>query len=147
MDVRINLMGYSFLEHTTDALIEAYGANLEETFCNATRALVDTMIDINTVEEKLEEKFEVKGTDLENLLYNWLEAVLIKVSRDGIVFSSFDPKIRQVDDGYELNSVGRGEELHLKKHKAKIEVKAVTYHMMRITIKEGWVSARFLLDI
>ncbi len=141
------MTGYTFLEHMTDAFIEAYGASLEETFSNAARGLLDTMIDIKTVEDKLEEKFEVQGRDLESLLYNWLEAVLIKVERDGLVFSSFDVKIRKDDEEFQLKGTGKGEELDLKKHKPKTEVKAVTYHMMSFKEEDGRVLARFLLDL
>ena len=141
--------GYVFLEHVSDALIDAFGVSLEEAFVNAARGLIDTMVDIVTVEEAgVVEKFEVRGRDLESLLYNWLEAVLIRVETGEVVFSSFDVKISRVNKEYRLRGVGRGEMLNLEKHKPKTEVKAVTYHMMRIQEEEGGrVSARFLLDL
>jgi SHS2 domain-containing protein len=40
--------GYRFLDHMTDAIIEAYGSTLEEAFENAAKALCDTMIDLKT---------------------------------------------------------------------------------------------------
>ncbi len=141
------MVGYVFLEHMSDALLEAYGATLEEAFSNAARALTDTMIDIGTVEKRVKVKFDVQGGDLENLLYNWLEAVLVKVTTDGLVFSSFDVKIRRVDGQYVLHGAAQGEELNPEKHKAKMEVKAVTYHLMQIKTEEGQVTARFLLDL
>ena len=138
---------YTFLEHTADALIEAYGTNLDEAFENAARGLVDTMIDIKTIEEKNEEKFVVYARDLMGLLYNWLELVLVKVTMNGLVFSSFDVKIRKNSRGFEIKGIGIGETLDLKKHKPKTEAKAVTYHMMRINDKKGKVSVRFLIDL
>ena len=138
---------YTFLEHTADALIEAYGTNLDEAFENAARGLVDTMIDIKTVEEKNEEKFVVYARDLMGLLYNWLELVLVKVTMNGLVFSSFDVKIRKNSRGFEIKGIGIGETLDLKKHKPKTEAKAVTYHLMRINEKKGQVSVRFLIDL
>ena len=89
----------------------------------------------------------VNGRDLENLLYNWLEVILIKLTKDAVVFSHFDVKINMVDNKYVLRSLSKGEELDLKKHKPKTEVKAVTYHMMQIKEERGQVSVRFLLDI
>ena len=138
---------YTFLEHTTDALIEAYGTNLDEAFENAARGLVDTMIDIKTVEEKNEERFVAYAKDLMGLLYNWLELVLVKVTMNGLVFSSFDVKIRKNSRGFEIKGIGIGETLDLKKHKPKTEAKAVTYHLMRINEKKGQVSVRFLIDL
>jgi SHS2 domain-containing protein len=141
------LKRYTFLEHTADALIEAYGTNLDEAFENAARGLVDTMIDIKTIEEKNEEKFVVYARDLMGLLYNWLELVLVKVTMNGLVFSSFDVKIRKNSRGFEIKGIGIGETLDLKKHKPKTEAKAVTYHLMRINEKKGQVSVRFLIDL
>jgi len=141
------LKRYTFLEHTADALIEAYGTNLDEAFENAARGLVDTMIDIKTIEEKNEEKFVVYARDLMGLLYNWLELVLVKVTMNGLVFSSFNVKIRKNSRGFEIKGVGIGETLNLKKHKPKTEAKAVTYHLMRINEKKGQVSVRFLIDL
>ena len=141
------MKGYTFLEHMTDALIEAYGTSLDEAFDNAARGLIDTMVDIKTIEGKIEENFEVNGSDLKSLLYNWLESVLVKVTLNGLVFSSFDVKIRKSLKGFEIKGVGVGETLDLKKHKPKTEAKAVTYHMMRIIDKKDQVSVRFLIDL
>ena len=138
---------YTFLEHTADALIEAYGTNLDEAFDKAARGPVDTMIDIKTIEEKNEEKFVVYARDLMGLLYNWLEWVLVKVTMNGLVFSSFNVKIRKNSRGFEIKGIGIGETLDLKKHKPKTEAKAVTYHLMRINEKKGQVSVRFLIDL
>lgn len=141
------MLDYIFLEHTTDALIEAYGRTLEEAFNNAARGLVDTMIDIKTVEQNIEENFEVFGKDLESLLYNWLESVLIKVTANNIVFISFNLKILQSKEGFRLNGKGIGEKLNLKKHKPKTEAKAATYHLMRIKEEKKKISLRFLIDL
>ncbi len=141
------MTGYTFLEHITDALIRAEGSSLEEAFANAARGLTDTMVHIETVEEKTEEQFTVQGSDLENLLYNWLETLLIKVTTEDMVFSTFNLKIRRIKEGYELTGTGRGEELNLERHKPKTEVKAATYHLMKIEWTNGHVTLQFLMDL
>ena len=70
-------MAYRDLEHMTDAFIEVTGNTLEEAFENAGISVVDTMIDINLVEEKRHKKIEIIAKDLNNLLYNWLEEIII----------------------------------------------------------------------
>jgi len=113
----------------TDALIESYGTNLEEAFDNAARGLVDTMVDIKTIKENIEEKFEVSGRDLKNLLYNWLESVLVKVTLNEFVFSSFNVKIQKnIFGGFEIKGVGLGEKLDLKNINQKLRQK-----LLRIT--------------
>ncbi|MCP8310778.1 MAG: archease [Candidatus Methylarchaceae archaeon HK01B] len=138
---------YIFLEHTGDEFIEAYGSTLEEAFESAGTALVDTMIDIDEVDETIEEFIKVDGWDLKNLLYNWLEELLIRVTSEDKVYSSFKVKIDEKEGGYELEAVVKGEKLNLSKHKPKTEVKAVTYHQMDIKQDSEWVALRFLLDL
>ncbi len=130
-----------------DEFIEAYGNSLEEAFESAGMALVDTMIDINEVDDKIEEFIKTHGLDLENLLYNWLEELLIKVTSENKVYSSFTVKIYQKEGSYELEGIVKGEELNISKHKPKTEVKAVTYHMMDIKQDSEGVVLRFLLDL
>jgi len=131
----------------SDALIESYGESVEEAFSNAARGLIDTMVDIRTINHQIESSFDVHGSDLENLLYNWLESVLLKVYIDELVFSFFQVEIKKVNTGFSLIGIGKGEKLDIFKHKAKTEVKSVTYHLMRIVEGQGRVSARFLLDL
>ena len=66
---------YRFINHISDALIESYGKTLEEAFENATLALIDTMVNIKRIDTQIELQLYVKGEDLYNLLYNWLESV------------------------------------------------------------------------
>ncbi|MGB9658909.1 MAG: archease [Nitrososphaerales archaeon] len=138
---------YNFLEHMVDAFIEARGKNLEEAFESAGMALVDTMVHIEKIDEKIEDYIKVNGWDLKSLLYNWLEDLLIKVTSEGRVYSSFNVKISRKNGNYELEAIGRGEELDISKHEPKTEVKAVTYHMMEIKKSKKGVTLRFLLDL
>lgn len=138
---------YTFLEHMVDALIEAHGKNLEEAFESAGLALVDTMVHIEKVDKKIEDHIKVNGWDLKSLLYNWLEDLLIKVTSEGKVYSSFKVKIREKEGVYELEAVAKGENLDIGKHEPKTEVKAVTYHMMDIKQDRKGFTLRFLLDL
>jgi len=130
-----------------DEFIEANGCTLEEAFESAGMALVDVMIEIDEVDEKIEEIIKVDGWDLKNLLYNWLEELLIKVTSEGKVYSSFDVKIDEKEGSYKLEAKVKGEELNISKHKAKTEVKAVTYHQMDIKHDLEGFTLRFLLDL
>jgi protein archease len=139
--------GYRFLDHMTDAVIEAYGTTLEEAFENAAMALCDTMIDLKTVRPKREIKFSAKGDDLHSLLFNWLDKVMLLLVADGVAMSEFSVKIKQHNNGYLLEGTTRGEPLQLDRHHYKVEIKAVTYHEMEIKQEKGMTTARFLLDL
>lgn len=138
---------YRFLEHVTDALIEAYGSDLDEAFDNAGRAVMDTLVHIDAVEETLVEEFGVEGKTLHHLLYNWLEAILVKVNLEDKVFRAFTPHITKTKQGYRLSGAAKGETLIPEKHRPKVEVKAPTYHLMDVKRGARGVTLRFLLDL
>ena len=54
-------MSYKYLEHATDALIEVKAKTLEEAFVVAGKSVVDTIIDLNNIQEIEEKNIKVKG--------------------------------------------------------------------------------------
>jgi protein archease len=139
--------GYRFLDHMTDAIIEAYGSTLEEAFENAAKALCDTMIDLKTVRGEREIKLSAKGNDLYLLLFDWLDKVMLLLVADRIAMSQFSVEIKQHNSDYLLEGITRGEPLELDRHHYKVEIKAVTYHEMEIRQEKDMITTRFLLDL
>ena len=138
---------YKMLDHVSDALVEVTGVSLEECFSRAGLAVVDLMVDLSSISGVSEQTFEVEGFDLKSLLYNFLEQVLVKVTSKEFLPNSLEVKIAKVDSGYVLTARGVGEMFLEGKHKAKLEVKAVTYHLMEIYDAKGKFVIRFLLDL
>ncbi len=129
----------------TDAFIEVTGDTLEEAFENAGISVVDTMIDINSVEEKIHKKIEIIAKDLNNLLYNWLEEIIILTITEGFATKRFSVKLTK-NDVYNLVANINGEEVDFKKHHFKLEIKSPTFHLMEIN-QEKPITMRFLLDL
>jgi SHS2 domain-containing protein len=140
--------GYTFLPHTTDAYIEAVGATLEEAMQFAGMALIDTMCSIKSIEPTVTEQVETSGRDEVTLLYDWLERILLKFDLEGKVYSRFRvAPISKSAAGLSATAEISGEKYDRKKHDAKVEVKAVTYHRMEV-LREGNSSIlRFILDL
>jgi SHS2 domain-containing protein len=139
--------GYRFLDHMTDAVIEAYGDTLDEAFEQAAKGLNDTMVDLKGVQPDRELEISAEGHDIESLLFDWLDKVMLILVADGIVMSEFSAKIRKTDNSYALAGTARGEILDLKRHTYKVEIKAVTYHEMSVRQQDGKATVRFLLDL
>jgi len=140
---------FEFLEHTADLYIAAYGENLEEAFENAAHATFEGMTDLNKVQPKSEDAVEVEGYDEQALLYNWLEALLVKFDVAGTLYSRFKiTTIEKTSAGFRLKAKIWGESFNPEKHLSKVGVKAVTYHQMEI-LKDakGAVTVKFILDI
>ena len=140
---------FEFLEHTADLYIAAYGDSLEEAFENAAAAMFEGMTELDKIRPQIEDKVEVEGYDKQALLYNWLEALLLKFETENRLYSRF--KIAQIEKtatGFRLTARIRGELFDSNRHPSKVGVKAVTYHQMEIIEdrKEG-VTVKFILDI
>jgi len=140
---------FESLEHTADLYIAAYGKSLEEAFENAAYATFDGMTDLDKVQPKLKDIVEVEGHDEQALLYNWLEALLVKFDLTSNLYSRFKiATIEKTSAGFKLKAKIWGEPFNPKKHLSKVGVKAVTYHQMEILRDtKGAVTVEFILDI
>ena len=138
-------MAYRNLDHMTDAFIEVTGNTMDEAFDNAGISVVDTILDIKSVENKEDRKIEIHANDLKSLLYSWLEEIIILTITDGFAGKIFNVKITK-NDTYHLVAKISGEEINFAKHHFKMEIKSPTYHLMEIK-DEKPVLMRFLLDL
>jgi len=139
--------GYRSLPHTTDAYIEAVGPTFEKALENAASALFDTMCDLATISATLDEKLTVEGADKLELLYNWLESLLLKFELERKVYNGFQVSLTTVPQGLRITAKIEGEPFVRAKHGAKVEVKAVTYHRMEAYQEDGKTILRFILDL
>ncbi|HZA07343.1 MAG TPA: archease [Nitrososphaeraceae archaeon] len=161
---------FRYLDHMTDAIIEAYGATLDEAFENSALGLVETMFDFteamtnnnnnnnnnfssrSSAVDKKEIQIKAQGFDLQNLLYDWLEKVMLVILMDHVILFDFKVKIskKNSDDyHYLLLGTAKAENQNLEKYHYKVEVKAITYHEMEIIEErdKNRVTIRFLLDL
>jgi SHS2 domain-containing protein len=142
------LEGYRFLEHMSDAFIEAWGPTIERAFAQAGIALFETMLNTEKITLLDMEGVTAQGHDEKELLYNWLEAILLKFEIDGEALGKFDVQsIHYLKDNLKLTGIAHGEPYDPDKHGRKVEVKGVTYHQMMIQREKDRVFLRFLLDL
>jgi SHS2 domain-containing protein len=140
--------GHRFLEHTTDAYIEAWGPNLERAFAQAAEGFYETMLNLDAIQPVVENSVQVDGHDKEELLYNWLEQLLLEFDIKEMVYASYDLSIAFNEPTlFKLRARMRGEKYDREKHGAKTEVKGVTYHLMTIQESAKEARVRFILDL
>jgi SHS2 domain-containing protein len=135
---------FRILEHPADIGFEAFGSTREAVFANAARALFHLILDLDTVEPRQEVVVQVEGSDPASLLVNWLSELLYLNDAEGWVFSEFE--VERVED-QSLTARVRGEKFERTRHRAKLQVKAITYHQLELArTAEGW-QARVYVDI
>ncbi len=139
---------FEFREHTADIYIVAYGETLEEAFENAALATFEVMTDTKKIVPEHEETVEVKGYDEKALLYNWIEALLVKFEVTENLYSKFKiQNIQKTNATYTLKATIQGEKFDPTKHSQKGGVKAATYHQMEIKKAPSKTTVKFILDI
>tara|TARA_B100000315_G_scaffold258692_1_gene311733 strand:- start:2767 stop:3207 length:441 start_codon:yes stop_codon:yes gene_type:complete len=142
----LNEKKYQFLNHVSDAYLQAFGKSLNETFENAALGFTATVVSIDKIRPKIFKRFKVKGIDRLHLLYNWLELLLLELTIKSNIFNEFSVNI--VENGsLELTATARGESLKPKIHQPEVEIKAVTYHLMEVIEEKNQFIIKFLLDL
>ena len=139
--------GFRYLEHVTDAYIEAYGDSMEEAFSYAAKGTVNVMFEIKDIQGTSKVDFRIEGVDYYELLFNWLERVHLLITIDNQVISNFELKISKLDSKFQLTGWGMVETIDIKKHGYKIEIKGVTYHEMEILQQGNQYKVKFILDL
>lgn len=136
---------FEFFDHTADIGIKAYGKTLSEAFENAALAVFEIMTDTSKVKPKEIREIKVDGYDIENLLYRWIESLLVYYDSELLLFSKFDVKIDEIN--LILEAKAYGEKFDPNRHERRTVVKAMTYHEMNIQYKDGMYILSFVVDI
>ena len=119
---------YDLIDHTADVGIKAYGKTLSEAFENAAKGMFDIITDNSEVESTGQYNIELKASDLEQLLVDWLSKLLYLNDAQDLVFGKFEVTL----SGNHLSANVYGEKYDKKKHGMGVEIKAVTYHMLQV---------------
>ena len=138
-------MSYRHLEHSTDAVIEVTAPTLINAFEIAGMSVVETILNSSKIDEKDSRIVSVTGKDLIYLLYNWLEEIIILTITDGFAARKISVKIDKNHE-YRIQAQIFGEDIDIKKHGFKIEIKSPTFHEMYIQEGEQ-ITLRYLLDL
>ena len=138
-------MSYKFLDHATDAIIEINAKDLKEAFSTAADAVINLTLDQDKVEEIETKEFVSQGKDLYYLLFSWLEEIPFILITEGFAIKRLEFNI-EMNETYKIQAKAFGENLDLKKHNFKVEIKAPTFYEMIIK-NEDTVYMKFLLDL
>ncbi len=143
----VAVMSYEYVEFGGDASFIARGRNLNELFRQAALAMYEIMVDVKKVDKVEEITLELRSPDLLLLLHDWLSELLYITDTKALVFSDFTVDITKEDSEYFLRGKALGEKLNLLKHNPKTEIKAVTYHLLRIQKSGDFWEGIVVLDL
>jgi SHS2 domain-containing protein len=134
---------FEIVEHTADAALRGRGPDFPSLCEVMARALFEVITDTATVEPRLRRELRVTAETREDLLHDWLEELNGAHQIHGEVYSLFAIRV----EGLALLAVAGGEPIDPDRHDLRTEVKAVTWHDLRVTELPGGLEAYVLLDI
>lgn len=132
---------YKFLPHTADIQFVVSSKTLEGLFSESALAMKKAICD-SKISEKIHKKIKIKGHDLINLLYNFLEEILFIMDTENLIFSKVK-KIKFKNEGM-LAEIDFDE---IEKYETYLEIKAITYNEMYVEKKNGFWEAKVTIDV
>jgi SHS2 domain-containing protein len=136
--------GYRIIDHTGDLGVEVEAPDFAELVRWASLALTDTLVELDRVRGIRTRRWTVEAENEEGLLVAQLQEILFRMDAEGMVFGDF--KIERLS-ARSLNCVAVGEALDRERHGFKTEIKAVTYHGLKIGEHEGKKTVRIIFDV
>ncbi|MFA5515984.1 MAG: archease [Desulfuromonadales bacterium] len=135
---------HRLLEHTADMGIEIEGDDLADFFLQAAQGLMAVVAGREKPEIRQMRRIEIEGEDLGELLVNWLNEVLFLLEIKG-----FFPAVFHIEEvgARRLKARLEGEPFDPQRHRLEREVKAVTYHQLRVEEQNGRWRARVFVDL
>jgi SHS2 domain-containing protein len=135
---------YEFFEHTADLGLRVRAADLNRLFHDAAIGLFSMMVEnIDQIRPNQRVELAVTGSDREYLLFDWLRELLMLADEQHLVFGKFEVHVSSTG----LTGSAWGEALDDGRHQLSREVKAITYHELKVECTpDGWL-AEVIVDI
>ena len=136
---------YELISHTADIGIRVRAKDLKALFLNAARAMFDVVAETKTIPQNArKEKFEVliTATGKEELFVRWLSELISLADARGVHFTEFDIK------NFTENALSAGVSGFPQRYfEGKREIKAVTYHALKIEKTGRQYKAEIIFDV
>ena len=129
---------------TADFEFEATAESLDSLFAECGKAIFMAISDLDLIDRKISVEFNINAESLEDLLFGLLSELIYLKDTKKLLFSQFNVEI---SDNYCLYCKAIGEPFDRQKHQPKIDVKAATYHNLKIIKTDCGYSVRVILDL
>lgn len=135
---------YEQFPHTADIGVRAYGSSLKELFANAAFAMFDIIADLEGLSGSVSENIELEAPNKEELLVAWLDELLYIFYTKSFIFFEFNIE-DLTDTGIKAKVTGRP--VGANRNRLKTEIKAATYHNLKIEKTDKGYQVEIIFDI
>jgi SHS2 domain-containing protein len=135
---------YETFEHTADLGLRVRAADLDSLFAEAGRGLFSLMVaNLDVVRLVEEVSLGVVGDELDYLLFDWLNELLYIFETRRLLLVEFNVRASESS----VQATARGEPFDPARHQSEHEVKAITYHELKVVKENGDWLAEVIVDI
>jgi protein archease len=135
---------FTLFEHTADLGLRVEAESLESLFIDAARGLLAMLVANPEAVRPLQPKtITLTADDLSYLLFDWLSELLYAFEAEKLLLSEFDLQIQN----NHLTATCRGQPMDPTRHHMDHEVKAITYHGLKLEQQANGWHAEVIVDI
>lgn len=135
---------YEQFPHTADIGVRVYGKTLKELFENAAFAMFDIIADLEGLKSTITENFELSAPNHEELLVAWLDELLYSFYTKSFIFFKFEVG-ELTENTIKARAFGRA--VGENRNRLKTEIKAATYHDLKIKKTNEGYEVEIIFDI
>ncbi len=136
---------FETFEHTADIGIRGIGSNYSEAFSEAAKCVFNIMADLSVFINDLEVSFECRAFNMEELLVEFINKLLYQAAINKCIFTDFN--IISLADSV-IKARVSGEKLKANhKNSLKLEVKAATYHQLKVYKDNDKYIVQCIVDV
>lgn len=136
---------FEFIEHTADIGVRVYGKTLDDLFANAAGALFTILVETKPRSD-FSRNIILEGETFEDLLVNWLNELISAFFAEKFLPCRYDLSVTQEHDRKVLKARLTGQEFDPYDNKINREIKAATYHNLKIEY-EKFYKAEIIFDV
>src|SRR5438105_1478492 len=131
-------------EHTADLGLRIRAGDLDSLFVEAAQCLFETIVeDLGTVQPSRRIDITLASDAPDYLLFDWLKGLLYHFDTEHLLLGRFEAHV--TERGF--TGSAWGEPLDRSRHNFEHEVKAITYHGLRVERTPDGCLAEVIVDI
>lgn len=138
------MKSFEILDISGDAGIRAYGATLEEAFCNSAIGMYGLITNPEDIAEKKNISVQMEGHSLEGLVVAWLNELIFQFDAYGFLGKRINSLVLL---NYRLSATVSGEDFDADRHERRLLLKAATYHQLKVGQFNGAWEIEVIFDI
>ena len=135
----IKQTGFQEIEHTADWEIKVWAPDLTSLLISAAKGMYQLSNTVLAEGPRLVRDFEIRYDDQESLLVDFLSELLFLGEQQGVAFDDYLFELG--DNDIIVQASGAPIDYQAK------EIKAVTYHGMKVLEKEGRLEVNIVFDV